>query len=70
MCQLAKAQKRIEELELQLRWRKWPEEKPEVVNKYWVWATIGGFQSAHYDGKRWNRAGVTWWLPIPPMGEE
>jgi hypothetical protein len=59
-------------LEEALRWRKYPEERPEVEGTYVI---EGGFLLADWrDGIWWKPypwgGDVTTWLPIPPTQEE
>jgi len=77
--ELKKSLIREERLREQLRWRKYPEEKPEKDGDYLViWeGTVGMW--AWLDGKwDWNQVAgcedmshlITLWLPIPPTQEE
>lgn len=62
-------------LKERVRWRKWPEEKPERAGKYVVRhmdGTIPGYFCKSlfiYEGEPtyWDAQGVTHWLPIPEL---
>ena len=64
---------RVRELEDQLRWRKWPEEKPTPRCHYLV-LTDGscdvGTHVSYYSvniGWATEDAGITYWRPIAPL---
>jgi hypothetical protein len=70
---LTKVEARVRELEDQLRWRKWPEEKPEARGRYLVLTDgstgIGNHVSYYSAGIGWatSDAGISHWRPIGPL---
>jgi hypothetical protein len=67
-CALDQQQARIKELEDRLRWRKWPDEKPEADQKVLV-DYNGKLQVSTYpaEGGKLNIPACPRWLPIPEV---
>ena len=66
---------RVRELEDQLRWRKWPEEKPEVGQHYLLMAGAKAPTVAEFTGENFRFPsrivdGVTHWRPIGELPGE
>ena len=65
---------RVRELEDQLRWRKWPEEKPVTSGRYLV-LTDGSTDIGNHlsywsrTAESWSTkdAGIAYWRPIGPL---
>ncbi len=63
---------RVRELEDQLRWRKWPEEKPKIIGVYLVLTGNSELdcEAIHFhDQTNWHIHGrpVLYWRPIGPL---
>jgi len=64
---------RVRELDDQLRWRKWPEEKPETNGRYLVLtdgSTDIGYHVSYYSmsaGWATKDTGISHWRPIGPL---
>jgi len=67
-------QSRVRELDDQLRWRKWPEEKPVTSGRYLV-LTDGSTDIGNHlsywsrTAESWSTkdAGIAYWRPIGPL---
>lgn len=74
-CPRCRGRAGIDELKEKLRWRKWPEEKPESAGNVLIREKDGTHDVAFYASfeKRFVRHNrwitPTYWLPIPPIGE-
>ncbi len=65
-------QSRVRELDDQLRWRKWPDEKPKVGQHYLLMAGAKAPTVAEFTGENFRFPsrivdGVTHWRPIGPL---
>lgn len=74
------AEAEITRLQEQLRWRKYPNEKPAFKGEYFLKVEYSGFVGGrgfmvgHFDGNCFNpywlpEANVLEWMPIPDTGE-
>ena len=64
---------RVRELEDQLRWRKWPEEKPEAEQHCQLILANNSFQHlccSIYPFAHWENLNATHWRPIGPLPKE
>ena len=64
---------RVRELEDQLRWRKWPEEKPEAEQHCQLILANNSFPHlccSIYPFAHWENLNATHWRPIGPLPKE
>lgn len=73
----ARLMERLVKLEDQLRWRKWPEEKPEVKQDthfqvLYINSKFPGHEILFLfeDGPSFNREDISYWRPIGPLPSE
>ena len=74
------AEAEITRLQGKLKWRKWPDEKPEFKGEYFLNVEYSGFVGGrgfmvgHFDGNCLNpywlpEANVLEWMPVPDTGK-